>query len=192
MTTQSILWRCIDAPGHEACRLFSQDSEWQLEGTAVFSHEHQPCRLSYLVECDGNWNTRRARVSGWLANTVVDINLVADGERRWRLNGIERPAVAGCIDVDLNFSPSTNLIPIRRLNLAVGQEAQVTAAWFRFPSLELEPLSQVYRRVDESTYRYESDEGQFVADLTVDRVGFVTNYPGVWKLEGQGPRCAGR
>jgi hypothetical protein len=183
LTTQSILWRSIHLPGHEACRLFSHGAEWHLEGTAVFSHLHQPCRLSYLVVCDKEWNTMRASVSGWVAETAVDIDLVVDREHRWRLNGIEQPAVAGCIDVDLNFSPSTNLLPIRRLNLAVGQKAPVNAAWLKFPSFELEPLSQVYSRIDESTYRYRSGGGQFTADLKVDRVGFVRNYPAIWQEE---------
>jgi uncharacterized protein len=183
LTTHSILWRGIHFPGHEACRLFSQGAEWHLEGTAVFSHLHQPCLLSYLVVCEEKWSTSRARVSGWVAETAVDIDLVVDREHRWRLNGIEQPMVTGCIDVDLNFSPSTNLLPIRRLNLAVGQEALVKAAWLKFPSFELEPLSQVYSRIDESTYRYESGGGQFTADLKVDQVGFARNYPAVWQSE---------
>jgi len=158
-------------------------AEWHLEGTAVFSHLHQPCRLSYLVVCDEKWNTTRARVSGWVAERAVDIDLVADREHRWRLNGIEQPTVTGCIDVDLNFSPSTNLLPIRRLNLTVGQEAVVKAAWLQFPSFGLEPLSQVYSRIDESTYRYESGEGKFTADLKVDHVGFVREYPAFWQTE---------
>lgn len=133
--------------------------------------------------CDASWSTTAAKVSGWLGPADVEIELTVDPEHNWRLNGLERPAVAGCIDLDLNFSPSTNLLPIRRLNLAVGEEAEVKAAWLRFPSFELEPLSQIYRRVDESTYRYESGGGSFVADLEVDRVGFVTNYPGIWQAE---------
>ena len=56
------------------------------------------------------------------------------------------------------------------------------AAWLRFPSFELEPLSQVYRRLDESHYQYESSTG-FAADLEVNPVGFVTNYPGIWAAE---------
>jgi hypothetical protein len=183
LTTQSILWRNIHLPGHEACRLSLQGAEWHLEGTAVFSHLHQPCRLSYLVVCEENWNTAGARISGWVADTAVDIDLVVDREHRWRLNGIEQPTVTGCFDVDLNFSPSTNLLPIRRLNLAVGQGALVKAAWLKFPSFELEPLSQVYSRIDESTYRYESGGGQFTADLKVDRVGFVRDYPAIWQTE---------
>ena len=176
-----ILWRGIHSPGHEACRLSSQGAEWHLEGTAVFSHLHQPCLLSYFVACEEKWSTLRARVSGWIAETAVDINLVVDGEQRWRLNGIEQPAVTGCIDLDLNFSPSTNLLHIRRLNLTIGQQALVKAAWLKFPSFELQPLSQVYSRIEESTYRYESGGGQFKADLKVDRIGFVRNYPGIWQ-----------
>src|SRR5215813_41904 len=95
LTTQSILWRGIHWPGHEACRLFSRNAECHLEGTAVFSRVQQPSRLSYLVVCEENWNTLRARISGWVGDTVVEIDLVVDPKQRWRLNGIEQPAVAG-------------------------------------------------------------------------------------------------
>ena len=87
------------------------------------------------------------------------------------------------MDLDLNFSPSTNLLPIRRLNLEVGQQAEVKAAWLRFPSFELEPLSQVYERLNEFKYRYSSGGGDFVAELTVNKVGFVTVYPKLWEVE---------
>ncbi len=89
----------------------------------------------------------------------------------------------GCIDLDLNFSPSTNLLPIRRLNLPIGQEAAVRAAWLRFPSFSLEPLEQRYRRVDAAVYRYESAGGKFVTQLDVNASGFVTRYPGFWEAD---------
>ena len=101
----------------------------------------------------------------------------------WSLNGVAQPAVAGCIDLDLNFSPSTNLLPIRRLAPAVGEEAPVRAAWLRFPSFALEPLEQTYRRLEDRLYRYSSSGGQFVRDLPVDAVGFVTEYPDYWRAE---------
>ncbi len=164
--------------------MFSFNAEWHLAGTAVFSHDHQVCRLDYLVICDRGWNTLSGRVSGWLGTATVDLELAVDSDHRWMLNGVERPFVVGCIDLDLNFSPSTNMLPIRRLNLGIGQEAEVKAAWLRFPSFELEPLSQVYRRVDESTFRYESGGGSFIADLEVDATGFVRNCPGIWEAEG--------
>ena len=184
MMKESILWRAIDWPGHEACSLYRVDSEWRLEGTAVFLYEGQTCRLSYLITCDALWQTRSAVVSGWCCGEDVNLELSVDANRRWQVNGVAKPAVEGCMDVDLNFSPSTNLLPIRRLNLEVGQQAEVKAAWLRFPTFELEPLSQVYERLGEFKYRYSSGGGDFVAELTVNQVGFVTVYPQLWEVEG--------
>ena len=183
MTGPSILWRRLDRPGHESARLFLQHSYWHLIGTAVFAHNQQPCRLDYLVVCNAGWQTLSGRVTGWVGNETIEIELSVDATRRWRLNGTECPAVAGCIDLDLNFSPSTNLLPIRRLGLVIGQEAEVQAAWLRFPSFTLEPLEQLYRRLDVATYRYESAGGRFVTELQVSAVGLVIHYPNFWQVE---------
>jgi hypothetical protein len=183
MKMESILWCGLVLQGHEACRLFSQDQRRHLEGAAVFSHERQPCRLNYHVICDDAWRALSAEIDGWLGNTTVDVTIDADPRRRWRLNGVAQPAVDGCMDIDLNFSPSTNLLAIRRLKLAVGETGEVKAAWLRFPSFQLEPLVQHYRRLDETTYRYESAGGRFVAHLQVNPSGFVLDYPGIWRSE---------
>jgi uncharacterized glyoxalase superfamily protein PhnB len=82
--------------------------------------------------------------------------LARSSDNAWTVNDTPRLALDGCIDVDLGFSPSTNLLPIRRLRLAVGQRAAVRAAWVRFPELTLEVLEQTYTRLSESTYLYES------------------------------------
>lgn len=179
----SILWRGLFFPGYEACRLLSEGSTVGLDGSAIFSHEEQPCKLDYKIVCDSGWRTLSASVQGWMGSTEINIQLKTDSDQRWWMNEVEQPQVAGCTDIDLNFSPSTNLLPIRRCGLAVGESADVKAAWLRFPSFELELLSQEYRRLHESIYRYESAGGEFVAELKVDRSGFVVEYPGLWQAE---------
>jgi hypothetical protein len=183
MPPRTILWRRLDQPGHEFARLFCQEATWRLTGTAVFAHQQQPCRLDYCVACDAQWHTLSGRVKGWLGDTTVDVALLVDAARRWWINGTECPAVTGCVDLDLNFSPSTNLLPIRRLDLAIGQSAEVQAAWLRFPDFTLEPLVQLYHRLDDTTYRYESAGGAFVTELQVNASGFVTRYASVWHIE---------
>ena len=91
----------------------------------------------------------------------------------------------GCVDLDLAFSPATNLLTIRRLGLAVGDEAPVRAAWLRFPELRLEPLAQRYRRLAAERYGYEAvaDGAAFGAELRVAPSGFVLEYPGLWTRE---------
>jgi hypothetical protein len=180
---RSIIWRRLDKPGHESARVFPVDVGWHLAGTAVFLADQQPCRLDYLLQCDAQWQTLSAKVGGWVGDEIIEVEILVDSNRRWLLNGQASPEVTGCIDVDLNFSPLTNMLPIRRLNLAVGQEGAVHAAWLRFPSFKLEPLEQIYRRVDTSKYRYESAGGSFVAELEVDDVGFVTYYENLWRVE---------
>ena len=181
MIIETILWQGFFLPGHEICWLSSLDSGWQLEGTAVFAHDQQPGRLEYQVQTDIAWQTVSAKIHGWLGNGAVDIQLACDAAHAWSLNGVACPEVAGCMDVDLNFSPCTNLLPIRRLGLAVGQTASIQVAWLLFPNFKLEPLAQQYTRLDETTYHYESAGGQFVADLQVDSAGFVTDYPPAWQ-----------
>lgn len=178
----SILWRRLDRPGHEAARLVSRGSRWHLTGTAVFAHDRQPCHLDYLIICGPDWRTLSGKVTGWAGDEDVEVEIAVDSQG-WRLNATEVPEVAGCLDLDLNFSPSTNLLPIRRLDLAVGQEAEVRAAWLRFPSFHLEPLEQVYRRTGATTYRYESAGGRFVRDIEVNEAGLVTLYPDFWRAE---------
>jgi uncharacterized protein len=181
MTAHRILWRRIDLPGHEVATLESRDSGWRLSGTAVFAHDRRACKLDYLVTCDDAWRTTAAHVTGGIGDLEIDVRVSVDAERRWFANGAECSAVRGCLDIDLGFSPSTNLLPIRRLYLAIGEEASVSAAWLPFPSFAFELLPQVYRRDGERTYRYESRGGAFVRMLDVNAVGFVTRYPDFWE-----------
>ncbi len=176
-----ILWRSLARPGHEIGRLRDPDRGHVLEGTAVFVEEGRPCRLDYSILCDDDWRTASARVAGWHGDETVRLDVAADRDRRWLLNGAPCPDVDGCMDVDLSFSPSTNLLPIRRLRLAVGERASVRAAWVRFPGCTVEPLEQVYERVSEFRYQYSSGGGRFVTLLTVNPVGFVTLYPDLWE-----------
>jgi uncharacterized protein len=181
-----ILWRRLDLPGHEAAEITQQRNRWNLAGTALFAYRQQPCRLDYEIECDMLWGTRDVTVRGQIGEAPVSLVLSCDGEGAWCADGTARPAVQGCIDIDLGFSPSTNLLPIRRLKLPIGARAQVRVAWIRFPELTLEVLEQSYTRLTELTYRYESAGGEFTRELTVNAHGFVVDYPGVWRDESLG------
>lgn len=68
----------------------------------------------------------------------------------------------GAIDIDLGWSPSTNTLPIKRLNLEIGQSSgELIAAWVRFPELTLQPLPQEHIRLAERQYRYSSRGSAF-------------------------------
>ena len=192
---ETILWRRIDLPGHETAKLDALDDGWKLSGTSVFQSEEGHVELNYAVLCTPAWHTKSAQIAGTIGGHRMAVSVSVSPERKWYWNGSECRAVEGCIDIDLGFTPATNLLPIRRLALAVGEQADVRAAWLpfppSFPKFELERpelegppfevLRQVYRREAENVYHYESDGGAFVKTLEVNATGFVTHYPGFWK-----------
>jgi hypothetical protein len=179
----TILWRRLDVPGHDACQLVALDDGWRLSGTAVFSLDGRPCALSYEVDADSRWSSRGARVHGWYGAERVDVTILGAPGGRWYLNGTERPAVSGCIDVDLGFTPATNLLQLRRAALDIGQAADVPVAWLAFPESTLERREQRHRRRDQDTYDYEAPSVPYEAPLQVNEMGFVTRYPGLWEAE---------
>jgi uncharacterized protein len=179
----TILWRRLDLPGHEAAELARGAGGWRLSGVAVLAHSERPCRLQYVITCDAAWHTRRCRVRGYVGAAPVCVELARDPAGEWTVGGARAAELSGCNDVDLGFSPATNLLPIRRLGLSVGASASVRAAWIRFPELTTEVREQVYTRVAPERYVYESAGGVFRRELTVDSLGFVLHYPDFWRAE---------
>ena len=178
-----ILWQRIDHPGHEISALEPHADGWRLAGTALFTHDGLPCELAYRIHCDSQWETQTVSIRGHVGGNSLSMDLRRSSDRAWYSNGVHVPEVEGCIDVDLGFSPSTNLLPIRRLALSVGDRAVVRAAWVRFPELSLELLEQVYTRVDADHYLYESADGSFRRELRVGADGFVLDYPDYWRTD---------
>jgi hypothetical protein len=43
----SALWRKLDAPGHDACRLRQLADGWELDGTSVFLSNGTAARVNY-------------------------------------------------------------------------------------------------------------------------------------------------
>jgi hypothetical protein len=175
------LWQWVQRTGLERFELIEDASGWILRGTVLGAGEHGATEVSYKISCDAAWMTRSATIalgddSGRRAMDIA----VSSG--RWRVNGAEAPHLDGCLDIDLGWSPSTNTIAIRRLNLPIGAKSGVlTMAWVRFPELTIEPLRQEYERLAERQYRYRSRDGSFQALLDVDEHSLVIDYEGIWR-----------
>jgi hypothetical protein len=171
---RSVMWKPIDAPGLEVLELHERDG-WRLVGTVLIPFDSTPAQVVYIIQCDEHWQTRDVQI---LVHQRRNAHLFLRRKKRWFVNNQAHPDLADCIDVDLGITPATNTLPIRRLKLETGESKEVTAAWVRFPSLDVQPLVQTYTRLSEFEYRYQSPN--FETRVLVDDLGLVVEYERGW------------
>jgi hypothetical protein len=175
-------WRKLDAPGHDSCQFFRRVRGFRLQGVAVFVEGKRICQLRYDVHADAAFRTTHARVTGFVGKAPVDLRIRSRRGAQWELDGKRQPRVRGCIDVDLGFTPATNLLAVRRLALRVGEAADAPAAYLAFPEMDLRVLPQHYRRVSRAEYDYRAPTFGYRGTLRISRIGAVVDYPGLFEL----------
>jgi hypothetical protein len=136
-------------------------------------------RFSYEIVCDRDWIFRTLRLEAATGERAIELE--SNGKGDWIVDGVPRTDLDECIDIDLSATPFTNSLPIRRLDLAIDDEADLVMAYVDFEELTVLPDEQRYTRLDEDLYRYESLDSDFTRDITVDASGFVIEYPGLFE-----------
>ena len=179
MTSESfeyhVLWHCSLLASSEHASLVEMENASRLRGVAVLPIGDEPCHIDYEVLCDEGWMPRTCSVRVVLSLQVRTIELRCDEVGRWQLNGTAAPQLRACSDIDLGWTPATNTIPVRRLDLDVGDTASIAAAWIRFPELDVVTNQQHYTRMASNRWRYRS--GEFDFELVTDvRSGLVLEY----------------
>lgn len=165
--------------GLEHAEISPVDGGVELAGVVVGQNGTVRYGLTYRVRVDSAWRTRDVRLRT-AAGRVL--HLESNGQGVWRMNGAERPDLQGCLDVDIQATPVTNTLPIRRLGLKADESLEIRLCYIAVPSLDVSPHDQRYTALEpDRLYRFESLDSDFTADLPVDQDGFVRDYPGLFR-----------
>jgi uncharacterized protein len=163
-------WRTWDHEHLETLTL-----RWENEGWTATGEVGREA-ITYVLRLSATWQVRQLLLFRDLDQP--DLWLGADGTGRWgEMNGAHRPDLAGCTDVDLVVTPFTNSIPIRRLTLGVGEDADVTAAMVDVDTLGVVPVRQRYRRLALRRFEYTNLDSSYSTEFDVDEYGLVHDYP---------------
>lgn len=185
---RDVLWISLDESVFEHLRL-EQDAEgFVADGLIVRRRDEASHRICYRIEGDWLWRIRTVSVS-ILGAREAGIILSSDGNGRWRNQaGDALIGLDGCHDVDIQASPFTNTLAIRRVALRPAESAEIRAVFVTVPELTVRPFRQRYSRLgvaaDADVYRYESLESDFQADLPIDADGLLLEYPGYFRRAG--------
>lgn len=177
-----MLWRRLDAPGHDACTWAVGAKGRRLRGSAVFSHALGPARLTYTISYDAQWNVRSGRVIGSIGARKRDWR-ITQSTGDWTLNGAACPALSGLEHLDYSFTPATNFSQLRRVPPTVGESVSLPAVWLNLDDGSLSVLPQTYQRRSASTVWYDAPTTGYSGLLEVAANGFVAHYPALWRAE---------
>lgn len=184
-SARTYAWRRIlDHGSFEHASVVRHGNAISIEGDILATHDGKPLRVTYALATDDDSISRSLTLEQEFDGEVRRLTLARADDGRWWINGILAPELAGCSDIDLGLSPSTNALPIGRMLSAGAAGAEVSAAWVRFPSLEVTPAIQRYTRLAARTWRYESLASGFTALLEVDDWAVPAIYEGVWSQTG--------
>jgi hypothetical protein len=170
-----ISWLCAPLASSEHCTLLDTGDGHSFHGVVVVPLGDDPGHIDYTVVVDSQWWPLLVESTITTPSGVRTIELRTRDDGGWELDGTRATDLEGCADVDLGWSPATNTIPIRRLDLEIGASASITAAWIRFPDLDVVRNEQRYTRLAQDRWRYQAEEYEF--ELSVDvATGFVLAY----------------
>jgi hypothetical protein len=121
-------------------------------------------------------------VEGRLGDRSI-AHLVVHDDARWTLNGEPIEGLESLVDLDLSFTPATNIQQLRRVPIKTGQRVPIPVAWLDIESGMLSTLPQFYERRGETTLSYEAPSVGYQGLLELADNGFIADYPGLWKAE---------
>jgi uncharacterized protein len=196
--------------------VWSGVEEWMTEAAAVVVTERGlggngiqigadpvPYRVGYQLNANDGFVTRAIDLTssgdGWSRR----LELVHDGSGRWEVDLLDDegdvpggpwdgslPDLSGALDIDIQNSPLTNTMPILRHGFRSGGEGDFVMAFVTTPSLRVEASPQRYEHVRSSdrgsVVRYLSRDGDFTAELELDRDGLLELYPRLARRVGPG------
>ncbi|WP_293776424.1 putative glycolipid-binding domain-containing protein [uncultured Oxalicibacterium sp.] len=179
----TISWQCLDRLGGDSCRIMHGAAGWHLQGHAeLVDTEQGVIALDYQAHCDLYWNSIAGRIQGKIGKRAVLIE-VEKRSSAWYVNGVCVPALDGLLDLDFGFTPATNLLAIRRLQLQQGDSHFFHCAWLDTTAedWQFRVLEQQITCLASDRLHYCSPAHNYEADLLLDDFGCVRHYPGLWR-----------
>lgn len=177
-----LTWRAPDASRMESVRVTINGHRVRASGRIVGSAtvEQPAFSASYDLVTDDNGATTRLSLRSATAEGERHASIARDEEDYWLVDAPGshiRSTFGGAKDVDVVASPLFNTLPIRRFGLQHAvEDVQVPVVYVRIPDLTVQEASLVYSSASDGISVLSPVSS---ATLTVDKDGFVLDYPGL-------------
>ena len=122
------------------------------------------------------------QVRGFIGERAVEVVIARRGSA-WTLNGVVVAGLDHLSDLDLSFTPATNLQQFRRVPMVASETVPLPVAWFDADAGTLTELLQTYERRGPNAFWYRAPSVGYEGLLELAPNGFIRNYPNLWIAE---------
>jgi hypothetical protein len=174
----AVRWSTWNGEHHDTVSI-----RWENEGFTISGASTREA-VEYVLRVSPTWQVRQFILFRDLEEP--DLWLATDGAGRWgEMNGAHRTELDGCYDIHLGCTPFTATLPIRRLPLLDGHTAELPVVQIDTDTLEVEPITVRYTRIDALHWRIEhpasGQQAEIDVEVEVDEHGVVVDYPGEFR-----------
>src|SRR5262245_66577375 len=113
----TVLWEGGELHLMELAALWRKESGYALRGSVVGTLDQAVAMsVRYDVGCTRTWQTQSVRVEVETPPQLRRLEIEVD-DGTWIVDGAARADLSGAVDVDIQVTPATNPLPLRRLGL---------------------------------------------------------------------------
>lgn len=117
---ETAAWHHLDArEGFEVLFIAGRNGGWRFDGCTAAVENGTAWTVSYAIDVDASWRTRRARITSQSASGERTVEVVGNGCGHWHVDGQPLPDLDGCLDIDLESSALTNGLLLAYPGLAI-------------------------------------------------------------------------
>jgi hypothetical protein len=188
LVTSMFTWQGDEGRALESVRVLLGGTGMRALGRGVRAPRDAPAfTASYRLVVDEQGALSRLSITTACEQRERSLTLNRTEDGYWLLDngtGGSRGEFGGAVDVDLEYSPLFNALPVRRLRLHRERgDQELPMVFVSVPNLEVELLRQRYCTLStldgERDARIGFSSGEFQAELTTDSDGMVVEYPGL-------------
>jgi hypothetical protein len=177
---KNILWTGIEYHSLENCILTVTDKGAEISSSIIGIYANELYKIDYRISTNPQWEATFCEIKSQLHNTVEIIDLRKEGKESWYVNGLPAERFDGCVDIDISLTPFTNTLPINRLDLPEKEDAQIKVLYVDVLGRKMMPVLQKYTKLSSTDYKYENVPNDFESVISVDDLGLVVKYPGLF------------
>ena len=151
-----------------------------INSVIIGSYNNKIYRVDYLIKTNEHWETIFFEIKTQVSDKRDLISYQSDGKGNWTKNGTHVNEFKDCIDIDISLTPFTNTLSINRIKLRLNETKEIKVLYLDILNQQIKSVKQIYTRLSQFEYKYENVPNDFEAIITVDELGLVVNYPGLF------------